>query len=500
MKERNFFDDDLEDLVRQKTDQYKMYPSDKVWKGIYNSLHTRRRRFIFGMSFLITGILFFAGKELLVPSRHPSLAKRVASSNIVEAKPSVGVNSLLAFSGIKKDNPVKQTGGSLSVADGSQDTEALMQAAQISDELLVPVTDEQINQTNNNQLVNISALALPPVSVESPQTTTIVNSAAPGHVAGNTLEELPPGTKTDFNTEQLGFQNRIIIQSALSRPENMLANYEAADRKQVGWLQEYGTQELTRIRRNKLNFQAYFSPTVNYRKLTVANNSSNKNNSADITTRVENVPIALKHYGNPNAFVDHSPAFGFELGSSMQYRLTRKLTFKLGIQFNYSAYLIRAYSSSPEIATIALSPYYGYFTDSLTTFTDVHNFGGTNKENLKNKYFQLSVPVGFEMRILGNGKLQLSIGGTLQPSYLMNRNSYLLTTDYTNYTKEPSLFRKWNLNGGVEAFLSYQIGSLRWQIGPQFRYQLLSTYTNKYSLRENLMEYGIKIGISKTIR
>jgi hypothetical protein len=82
----------------------------------------------------------------------------------------------------------------------------------------------------------------------------------------------------------------------------------------------------------------------------------------------------------------------------------------------------------------------------------------------------------------------------------MNRNSYLLTTDYTNYTKEPSLFRKWNLNGGVEAFLSYQIGGLRWQIGPQFRYQLLSTYTNKYSLRENLMEYGIKIGISKTIR
>jgi hypothetical protein len=104
------------------------------------------------------------------------------------------------------------------------------------------------------------------------------------------------------------------------------------------------------------------------------------------------------------------------------------------------------------------------------------------------------------MRVIGNGKLQFNVAGTIQPTYLMNRNSYLLTTDYLNYTKEPSLFRRWNVNGGLEAFLSYQIGGFRWQIGPQFRYQLLSTYTNKYPIKENLMEYGIKIGISKTIR
>ncbi len=498
--ERNFFNDDLEDLVRQKTDQYKMYPSDKVWKGIYNSLHTRRRRFIFGMSFLITGILFFAGKQLLVPARQSSVIKRIASSNIVEAKTSVGPNSLLAFPGLKKENHIKQAGSSLAVVDDSRDMEQLMEMAQISDKILAPVKQEQINQIDNNQLIKISALPLPSVTPVNTESALIFTTAPAGHLSNNTLEELPSGTKTDFNIDKLGTQSNSILLSVKSQPENSLVNYEAADRQQVGWLKNYGTQELKRIKRNKLNLQAYFSPTVNYRKLSVANNSSNTSNSADIITRVENVPIALKHFGNPNAFVDHSPAIGFELGSSLQYRLTRKLTFKLGLQFNYSRYLIKAYSSSPELATIALSPYYGYFTDSLTNYTDVHNFGGTNKENLENQYFQLSAPVGFEMRVLGNGKLQINIAGTFQPTYLMNRNSYLLTTDYTNYTKEPSLFRKWNLNGGLEAFLSYQIGSLRWQIGPQFRYQLLSTYTNKYSLRENLMEYGIKIGISKTIR
>jgi hypothetical protein len=101
---------------------------------------------------------------------------------------------------------------------------------------------------------------------------------------------------------------------------------------------------------------------------------------------------------------------------------------------------------------------------------------------------------------MGNERLQLHVGGTVQPTYLLNTNSYLLTTDYTNYTKEPSLFRRWNLNGAVEAFLSYKIGGIRWQIGPEFRYQFLSSYSRQYPIRENLKEYGIKIGITKTIR
>ncbi len=77
--ERDFYNEEFEELIRQKTDQYKMYPSDSVWKGIYNSLHTRRRRFIAGMSVLITGILFLAGKELLAPGNHTTLNKRNAS-------------------------------------------------------------------------------------------------------------------------------------------------------------------------------------------------------------------------------------------------------------------------------------------------------------------------------------------------------------------------------------------------------------------------------------
>jgi hypothetical protein len=101
--------------------------------------------------------------------------------------------------------------------------------------------------------------------------------------------------------------------------------------------------------------------------------------------------------------------------------------------------------------------------------------------------------------VLGNERLQFNIGATIQPSYLLNTNSYMLTSDYTGYTKEPSLFRRWNVSGGLEAFLTYKVGGIRLQAGPEFRYQLLSTYTNQYPINENLKGYGFKIGIVKEL-
>lgn len=110
------------------------------------------------------------------------------------------------------------------------------------------------------------------------------------------------------------------------------------------------------------------------------------------------------------------------------------------------------------------------------------------------------MPLGFEVRVFGDDKLQFNVASTIQPTYLLNRNTYLITTDLKNYTKEPSLVRRWNVNTGAEAYVSYTRGDVKWQVGPQFRYQLLSSYQNVYPIKEYLMEYGIKVGITKTIR
>ena len=459
--ERKFYNDDFEELIRQKTDQYKMYPSDKVWKGIYNSLHTKRRRFIAGMSVLIIGFLMIAGKELLMPAKHAAIAKKEVVENVQKTSPADVTETFQAF---KKENFIQSP-----VTENKQN---------INQFITVDVLPDQ--QENKIPAPSADYISLP---IET------ITPESPKHVVGNnSLEKLPLEINAGIN-EPL---NKLNAVSVMDLHKKTAISYNEADKKQITWLQEYAPQQLTPIKKHKFNLQLYVSPTVNYRKLTGVDYSR-------IKSTIQNVPIALIHFGNVNDFVDHTPAVGYEVGGSMLYRLTRNLTIKAGLQFNYSRYIIRAFSSNPELATITLNSYYGYLADSITGYTNVRNFSGKSRENLQNRYYQLSAPIGLEMRVIGNGKLQLNIAGTIQPTYLLNRNSYLLTTDYLNYTKESSLFRRWNVNGGLEAFISYQIAGFRWQIGPQFRYQLLSTYTNKYPFKENLMEYGIKIGISKTI-
>ena len=50
--ESNFNNRDFEQFVKQNADQYRMFPSEKVWKGIHNTLHTRRRWYGIGLGFI----------------------------------------------------------------------------------------------------------------------------------------------------------------------------------------------------------------------------------------------------------------------------------------------------------------------------------------------------------------------------------------------------------------------------------------------------------------
>jgi len=234
---------------------------------------------------------------------------------------------------------------------------------------------------------------------------------------------------------------------------------------------------------------------MNYRKLTTSKNPGRQ-------YLVKNIPMALNITGDLDQLVNHKPALGFELGSYLRYAADRTVTFKAGIQFNYARYAIEAFSApTTDVATIALNSTGGLRRDSLISYSSISNIGGNSVKDIQNQYFQLSAPIGLEVMLIGGKRMQLHIAGTLQPTYLINRNTYLITTDYQSYTHEPSLVRRWNMNTSAEAFVSYNTGGgIVWQVGPQFRYQVLSSYSSKYPIRENLMEYGVKIGVSKTIR
>jgi hypothetical protein len=243
-----------------------------------------------------------------------------------------------------------------------------------------------------------------------------------------------------------------------------------------------------RGKKKKLGFQFYFTPTVSYRKL-----SENKSYLRSINNVPANYPVLQNDVNN---IVTHKPDMGFEVGFTGKYALTNKLKLRAGVQLNVNRYAIKAFSSATEIATIALNNSAGSRPDSVLRFSSYNNFNGYKTNWLQNYYLQVSAPVGLEYTFAGNKNIRFGVASTIQPTYLLGDRAYMISSDYKNYVEVPWLVRKWNVNTNLETFVSYSTGKMNWQVGPQVRYQLLSSFISKYPVKENLFDFGLKVGVS----
>ena len=462
--DRNFYDNDFEEFLKQKSDQYKMYPSDRVWNNVYSSLHGRKKWWALGFT------LFFIGMGLLV-GRHVLLSdyNRIATqlnretSNLLAASPSLknipsGNSHYLPYG-----NGVFQTG-------------------------------------NRHEVVQATGINNVPASAHNTLNNGIQPSAARPSAVKITTSRLEAGEViTNVGSDEITALNEQKEATAQALP---VSAKDLAAKKQIAAIQQLkenkqkpgviGAVNPTRmlpqgLTPSRWSLQVYASPTVSYRRLS---NYDQQNSN--------HVPVSTSYAADVNRYVNHRPAPGFEIGTNIQYKLSGNLSVFAGAQLNYSRYYINAFKYSREKTSIELEK--AFVRDTLSGYTDIRNFSGYAPEQLQNKYLQLSVPVGIEIKLLGHKKLQFSVAGSVQPTFLLSSTSYLLSSDYKNYIQSPDLARTFNVHTNFEAFVSYQTAGLKWQIGPQFRSQLLSSYSNQYRVREYLTEYGIKIGVSKTLR
>jgi hypothetical protein len=235
--------------------------------------------------------------------------------------------------------------------------------------------------------------------------------------------------------------------------------------------------------KRKLSLEFTFTPTVSYRKL-----SENKDD-------FNAIPQNTSAYNINNA-VTHKPDIGLEVGMALKYPVTERVSLKGGLQFNMSRYDIKAFTAPAEIAMIALSNRNSNSVAIHSSVTNLRNFNGSDPNWLQNLYYQISAPVGLEMFLINAGNARFGIGGTFQPTYVFSDRAYLLSSDYKNYTLVPWLTRRWNMNSSFETFVNYSTGKLQWQVGPQVRYQILSSFASKYPVKENLFDFGLKVGVS----
>ena len=140
---------------------------------------------------------------------------------------------------------------------------------------------------------------------------------------------------------------------------------------------------------------------------------------------------------------------------------------------------------------------YSYSAARTSTTSNTFNTPAARPVTLHNRTYQVSVPIGFGYKLSSQDNVEWFAGATVQPSYYFGGKAHLISTDLKSYVSDPSTINSWNLNLGFETYMNFKLGTYNFQVGPQVRYQVNSTYKKNLALIEKPYAVGLKFGLTK---
>lgn len=487
--------DDFEDFLSRQANDYRMYPSDKLWRNIQVSIHGESRWpaltyiSIIIIAALVTGTLLVKPEERLKENvaAYAAATTQAARQQAMHYKADAADNSPVQHA--YTDKITRQT----------------------IENVTEQVEEEQLARTRASQQSNADmaaaivtttyAHAVPPSGTMLPL-LKYPQLVAAHNAADNTVEEAkveidvaaPKRAPMYFNT--FGLMNLSGLKGIGSKG-NTISGIQSEDLWTSFPLRS--TKDLLLKKLSKFTFQFYLTPSFSYRRLTDA-----KGKSARLYTAV---PLSANYKIDLSKMVKHTPSAGAEVGFALGYRLSDRFTLKTGMQFNVRQYNIEAYTIEEPPTPMLLSLEAEASPAGLSASADAIATASQRASNngrpmvLRNRYYEASAPVGIDYRVIGNNHnaVTFNIAASVQPTYTFDKEPFVLSTDYKNYTDGTSIMRNWNINSNLEAYLTYKLGPLRWQIGPQLRYQHLPTFGSGYPIHEHLIDYGLKIGFTKSL-
>jgi hypothetical protein len=448
MERYMYQDDSFERMLKQKADEYRMYPSSQIWDKIQQRVQKKNNPFNYkSISITLVLLSFFS----------------LYFSNDQQANNKV---SLL----LPDDNDVHQTVSKTNaplakVIKMKQRVKLpLSEANNESFAVIAPESSEKVLPVDAAPTISVS-----PVIEQSSAEEIILTKAVDDHL----VSFAKPALYAAGATEQ-----KVSIRANQHQTETAFID-ESPELKTDAELNYEVDIPLVIKQKPVRQFQVYFTPSVSYRVLYAGNKIAFGN---------------LPQQQNPENAAIHNPSLGLEAGAAILFPISKRVKFRTGIQFNYTHYEVNAFNSAPQLTTIRLN------YSSIQRVTTLNNNYGYYAKDVANETYQISIPVGFEFKLAGKKKVQWNLATNLQPSYLLKASGYLLTNDLKNYVKAPDLMSHLNLNSSIETFIRWDAKSFLIQAGPQLRYQVFSNARGEYPIKEHLVDYGFRIGIVKPLR
>ncbi len=485
------YDNEFEKYLKEKTDQHRLYPSDQVWRNIQSEIHGYRKWPALTLISVLIITALVIGTVLFKP--HTQLATVLPNTTDNKNTEKTLSNAIT--------QPKKNYVDHLSVENITQQTiDKAIETVQTKQVQVSPVSmtlvhsQPDIIASSPADLAHQQILIVPDNKILQASKDEASFSE---HNQNNTASVAVPFMRRNLNAYttafskehfdfNLAFANSVQYTESNDAEDrfNFILNNSPKNNYSSSFIKFNGNS-------SNFDFQFYLTPSISYRRL--VDDAQGKLSKSYITA----LPFAANYVVDVNSVIRHRSAAGYEIGASLGYNLNSKFALRSGLQFNLREYDIDAYVHPIESATIALVNRSS--SDILNTITGFRNIAGSSPIVLKNRYYEISLPIGIDWRPF-NGKFSWGIAASIQPTYTFDKEPFIITSNFKNYADGSQLMRNWNINTSFETYLGYNTGKYRWQIGPQIRYQLLPTMTNSYPIREYLVDYGIKIGLVRSLK
>ena len=545
----------FEDFIQQQSDDFRMYPSKRVWYSLYNNLHPGRKWPSISMCIVLLTTLFLVG-YLNTRDTHGTFARHQLTKNSLISNSTFADNSFsnllnksflltLNFNSKANNLILKNNAGippsiylanlaftnnksNISLSATNNDYNTII----LGDQNLSAINNKSsfihkrhwsnVNLSGSTSTVNRSAVGYRgsssvPNQIQAANTTTFAintnnNTAQVKNIIVN--EEILTEKEELFQwlNKRISNQNKInvialpveatannsisktaLTKIAIGTGGTLPVNKTSVNKGERSWIENYAlyNKPVAKKWKGRVETQLYITPSVIYRQL--YDNGAGKNRSLNsINSFTSNTDV--------NNRVTQVPALGIEMGFNWLYQLPKGLKLKGGFQLNFTRYAIHAFDNHHPTATaLSMNSSTNNLLYEVFKSTPYSNRVGLDAVKLHNQTLQLSIPMGLDVKLAGNDNVEWYAGATIQPTYVLNGKSYLLSSDGKNYVKDNSMLNHFNMNAGFETYLSFKKDGYTLQVGPQLRTQLFSTNSKMFTIEERLQGYGFKIGISKKL-
>lgn len=523
--ERNFNIDYFEKLLKEKSDEFRMYPNRRVWHSVYNNLHPGRKWPSVVMSITLISTLLLVGylntKTMASENNSQAIAKvstisksinpandltnfQVVTQEVYTKREEKKPNIILSF--LRKSGSTTTKNIKASITGNVNSVSANNFPSQfnkiISENNYVSVEKKAVNSNDFKALEFSSPLWKLYKEFITTNTNKEVLSGNANLANENYISLTESSNKekanSGMNQEVLktllvasGAETEKTLKSAPVKLKENILNTNLLTPSQKGWIENYAlyNRPIPRNRNGKLCWQVQITPSIVYRKL--------YNNIHRGTTARNNIALRNDVINQ----VTQMPSYGLEAGAGVQYSLFKWLKIRSGIQLNFTRYNAAAYKIDHPVTTnITMIDSEFEFPFEVGRATVYSNSYGAKPTKLHNQTFQVSIPVGIGLRLAKYENLEWYVGSSIQPTFVVTGSSYLISSNSLHYVKETSLLNRFNLNAGFETYVTYKTeNGITWQFGPEYRTQLFGTNNKTYSVGERLINYGFKFGISKKL-